>query len=231
MLQVNRRVYVEVLESHIGVTLSVGSGKPLLGDANAFLQQHANELVKQWVLTASSQDDVVWLRKRRLPLVQHYCGEGKTDVQIDGQMDDPELKMLVRPSAKLGGSVLVTLPASNSIYVREVDGEWYFARRLCIETRATGAFGFNSKIWGVNHLGSGTGLTEAVNVSPAAALKSIEGLMIIHGFSGTRVKEEAARLSALARKMGWEDFTLKYPDALPWIDRGNRQHRELRRKV
>ncbi len=225
-MQQHSDVTIEVLESHIAVTVEF-SNEPLhVADANQVLCDHPHPLVNQWIMLPDNHmSGVVWIRKRTRPFQLFYCAAGVTTIMIDQPtLPEPSISIRIYDGATKHKR-LVGLPPITTLYVRRFMDELFYARRLITVGGA-----FNSKYWGVHHLETGIGLHSCASDSAAAALGRVSLEML-----GRRTIEEdlKCRLEPFRHDptILWEDYVKTRTEPLPAFDAAHRAAIKSRRST
>lgn len=227
-MQQQSKVEVDVVESHITVIVPPTNGTPQVGDANQFLFDHPHPLVKQWIMVPDKHTlNVVWIRKRALPVQFYYCGPGITIIPIDqGTLSQPSILVGVQH----GDSKLchVThLPPITTMYVQRfnMSGEVFYARRLL-----TNSGKFASKYWGVHHLTTGVAVHECADDCAAGALERVSLAMAKRGITEEALSERLLKFSG-GHTMLWKDYLLTRTEPLSAFDAGHRDVIKARKGV
>ncbi len=224
-MQQHSNVSIEVLESHIAVSV-LASDEPLhVADANQVLCDHPHPLVNQWIMLPDNHmSGVVWIRKRNRPFQLFYCAVGVTTMMID-QPTLPEPSISIR---RIDGAAkherLVDLPPISTLYVRRFMDEIFYARRLL-----TNGGTFSSKYWGVHHLETGIGLHPCASDSAAAALGRVSLELLSHRTTEEDLKR---RLEPFRHDptISWEDYLKMRTQPLSAFDARHRAVIKARRE-
>lgn len=217
-------VQIEVLESHIAVSVTLSNEAPRVGDANQILFDHPHPLVNQWLLLPDNYvGGVVWMRKRTRPFQLFYCGPGVTNIPIDqATLPEPSICMRLYDGATKHQRV-VSLPTITTLYVRKFMDEIFYARRL-LTVNGT----FSSKYWGVHHLATGIGLHPCADDCAAGALERVSSEMLRRHVTEEQLKARLAKFAG-DPTMLWEGYIETMTKPLSAFDASHRAAIKLRR--